>query len=108
MTEFEKQLLLRLATQVTIAIQQSELLSKVQYLNTHLEQQVEERTQELAQRTQELEQRTQELEELGEFRDFLLHAVTHDLQTSSVGMTMCYNIWTVKLENHTSVCHGVF
>ena len=87
-TEFEQQLLLRLATQVTIAIQQSELLSTVQYLNTHLEQQVEERTQELAKRTKELEQRTQELEALGEFRDFLLHAVTHDLQTSSVGMTM--------------------
>lgn len=87
-TEFEQELLLRLATQATIAIHQSELFSKVQYLNAHLEQQVTERTQELATRTKELEERTQELEELGEFRDFLLHAVTHDLQTSSVGMTM--------------------
>ncbi|MEM9214987.1 MAG: ATP-binding protein [Cyanobacteria bacterium P01_F01_bin.150] len=87
-TEFEQQLLFRLSTQVTIAIQQSELFSEVQYLNAHLEQQVDQRTQELAQRTKELEQRTLELEDLGQFRDFLLHAVTHDLRTSAVGMTM--------------------
>lgn len=87
-TEFEQQLLASLATQVAIAIQQSDLYSKVQFLNTHLEQQVQERTIDLEQRSLELEQRSQELEELGKFRDFLLHAVTHDLRTSAVGMTM--------------------
>ncbi|MEB3231908.1 MAG: ATP-binding protein [Leptolyngbyaceae bacterium] len=94
-TEFEQQLLQRLATQVAIAIQQSELYDQIRRLNITLEQQVadrthelEQRTYELADRTAELEQRTQELEELGRFRDFLLHAVTHDLRTTAVGTTM--------------------
>ncbi|MGK7889839.1 MAG: GAF domain-containing protein [Leptolyngbyaceae cyanobacterium] len=80
-TEFEQQLLQRLATQVAIAIQQSELYSQIRDFNVNLEQEV-------ADRTQELEQRTQELEKLGHFRDFLLHAVTHDLRTTAVGTTM--------------------
>ncbi|NET54132.1 MAG: GAF domain-containing protein, partial [Merismopedia sp. SIO2A8] len=94
-TEFEQQLLQRLGTQVEIAIQQSELYHQIQTLNTNLEQQVADRTRELKQRTQELadrtcelEKRTQELEKLGQFRDFLLYAVTHDIRTTAVGMMM--------------------
>lgn len=45
----ERELLLQLATQVAIAIQQSELYRQVQHLNTHLERQVEERTSQLQQ-----------------------------------------------------------
>lgn len=45
----ECELLLQLATQVAIAIQQSELYGQVQHLNTHLEQQVQERTAQLQQ-----------------------------------------------------------
>jgi GAF domain-containing protein/anti-sigma regulatory factor (Ser/Thr protein kinase) len=42
-------LLMQLATQVAIAIQQSELYRQVQHLNTHLERQVQERTAQLQQ-----------------------------------------------------------
>ena len=80
-TEFEQQLLDRLATQVAIAINQGELYSQIQCFNANLEQQV-------ADRTLELQQQAQKLEQLGKFRDFLLYAVTHDLRTSVVGTTM--------------------
>lgn len=46
---WEIDLLQQIATQVAIAIQQSELYEQVQSLNTHLEQQVEERTAQLKQ-----------------------------------------------------------
>ena len=45
----ERDLLLQLATQVAIAIQQSELYRQVQHWNTHLEIQVQERTAQLQQ-----------------------------------------------------------
>lgn len=45
----ERELLLQLATQLTIAIQQSELYRQVQHWNTHLECQVQERTAQLQQ-----------------------------------------------------------
>ncbi|MBD2465468.1 GAF domain-containing protein [Oscillatoria sp. FACHB-1407] len=45
----EQDLLLQLATQVAIAIQQSELYHQVQHWNTHLELQVQERTAQLQQ-----------------------------------------------------------
>ncbi|MBD2459737.1 GAF domain-containing protein [Oscillatoria sp. FACHB-1407] len=45
----ERELLLQLATQLAIAIQQSELYRQVQHLNTHLELQVQERTLQLRQ-----------------------------------------------------------
>jgi len=80
-SEFERQLIQRLGIQVAIAIQQAELYKNIRILNASLEQKVHKRTQQLA-------DRTQELEELGEFRDFLLHAVTHDLRTSVVGTGM--------------------
>jgi PAS domain S-box-containing protein len=46
--DWEVELLTQLATQVAIAIQQSELYTQVQQLNTQLEQRVEQRTLELA------------------------------------------------------------
>jgi PAS domain S-box-containing protein len=46
--EWEVELLQQLATQVAIAIQQSELYTQLQQLNTQLEQRVEQRTLELA------------------------------------------------------------
>ncbi|WP_277874359.1 GAF domain-containing protein [Leptolyngbya sp. FACHB-8] len=48
-TSLECDLLLQLATQVAIAIQQSELYGQVQHLNAHLEYQVQERTAQLQQ-----------------------------------------------------------
>jgi PAS domain S-box-containing protein len=46
--DWEVALLMQLATQVAIAIQQSELYTQLQHLNTQLEQRVEKRTLELA------------------------------------------------------------
>ncbi|PZV11602.1 MAG: histidine kinase [Pseudanabaena sp.] len=46
--DWEVELMKQLATQVAIAIQQSELYKQLQYLNTQLEQRVQERTVELA------------------------------------------------------------
>ena len=50
----EVELMKQLATQVAIAIQQSELYTQLQQLNTHLEHRVQRRTQELAQTNQAL------------------------------------------------------
>ncbi len=50
----EVKLMKQLATQVAIAIQQSELYTKLQQLNTNLENRVQKRTQELAQTNQAL------------------------------------------------------
>lgn len=77
----EIELLKQLATQVAIAIQQAELYEQVQALNTNLECQVQERTQ-------QLEQRNKELQELNQLKDMFLHAVTHDLRTPVVGWLM--------------------
>ncbi|MFN9466225.1 MAG: PAS domain S-box protein [Pseudanabaena sp.] len=46
--DWEVELMKQLATQVAIAIQQSELYKQLQYLNTQLEQRVQQRTVELA------------------------------------------------------------
>ena len=46
--DWEMELMKQLATQVAIAIQQSELYKQLQYLNTQLEQRVQQRTVELA------------------------------------------------------------
>lgn len=72
------ELLKPLATQVAIAIQQAELYSQVQELNTNLEQQV-------AERTAQLQQKMEELQELNELKDEFLHAVSHDLRTPVLG-----------------------
>ena len=73
-----------LATQVAIAIQQAELYRQIKDLNSHLESQVEERTRELS-------AKMTELQELNQLKDVFLQAVSHDLRTSLLGMSMVLN-----------------
>ncbi len=77
--EFEIDLLEKLATQVAIALQQSQLLQQVKDLNTNLEFQVEERTR-------QLQQKMHELQESNLLKDLFLHAVSHNLRTPVMGM----------------------
>ncbi len=77
----EVELLEQLATQVAIAIQQGQLYQQVQALNANLEVQVIERTS-------ELQQKMEELQSLNQFKDIFLHAFTHDLRTSIMGMSL--------------------
>jgi signal transduction histidine kinase len=81
---FEVDLLKALSTQVAIAVQQSQLYEQVQTLNTNLERQVEERTQ-------QLKQKYTELQELHRLKDIFLHAVSHDLRTPVLGWLMVLN-----------------
>ncbi|MBD2120354.1 MASE1 domain-containing protein [Trichocoleus sp. FACHB-262] len=78
---FEVNLLEQLAIQVAIAIQQGQLYQQVQALNTNLESQVEERTA-------QLQQKMQELQDLNHFKDIFLHAFSHDVRTSIMGMSL--------------------
>ncbi len=78
---FEVNCFRALATQVAIAIQQAQLYQQVQALNTNLERQVEERTQ-------QLKQKYAELQELHRLKDVFLHAVSHDLRTPVLGWLM--------------------
>jgi PAS domain S-box-containing protein len=78
---FEVNLLQSLATQVAIAVQQAQLYQQVQALNTNLERQVQERTQ-------QLEQKYTELQELNRLKDVFLYAVSHDLRTPVLGWLM--------------------
>ncbi len=73
-----------LATQVAIAIQQAELYRQITDLAAHLESQVEERTQELT-------AKMTELQEFNQLKDVFLQAVSHDLRTSLLGMSMVFN-----------------
>ncbi|HEY9905473.1 MAG TPA: MASE1 domain-containing protein [Candidatus Sericytochromatia bacterium] len=73
-----------LATQVAIAIQQAELYRQITELNIHLESQVEERTQQLS-------AKMTELQELNQLKDVFLQAVSHDLRTCLLGMSMILN-----------------
>ncbi|HEY9610779.1 MASE1 domain-containing protein [Allocoleopsis sp.] len=73
-----------LATQVAIAIQQAELYQQITDLAVHLESQVDERTQELT-------AKMTELQELNQLKDVFLQAVSHDLRTSLLGMSMLLN-----------------
>ncbi|MEP0909831.1 MASE1 domain-containing protein [Leptolyngbya sp. GB1-A1] len=77
----EIDLIEQLGTQVTIAIQQSQLYEQVQSLNATLEQQVTERTL-------QLQDNMAELEQLNQLRDVLIHAVSHDLRTTVMGTLM--------------------
>jgi signal transduction histidine kinase/integral membrane sensor domain MASE1 len=79
--EFEIDLLEKLATQVAIALQQSQLLQQVKALNANLESQV-------AERTKQLQQKMHELQESNLLKDLFLHAVSHNLRTPVMGMLM--------------------
>ncbi len=81
---WEIDLLTSLATQVAIAIQQAELYRQITELNSHLESQVEERTQQLTVKMAELQQ-------LNQLKDVFLQAVSHDLRTSLLGMSIVFN-----------------
>ncbi|MBD2744618.1 PAS domain S-box protein [Coleofasciculus sp. FACHB-1120] len=82
--QLEIDLLSSLSTQVTIAIQQAKLYQQVQDLNASLERQVETRTAQLI-------QKMEELKELNELKDEFLHAVSHDLRTPIMGMSLVMN-----------------
>ena len=79
--EQEVRLLEQLATQVAIAIQQAKLYSQVQLLNSTLESQV-------AERTQQLEDKVREVQAFYEMKTVFLQAVSHDLRTSVMGLLM--------------------
>ncbi|MEC4986361.1 MAG: MASE1 domain-containing protein [Oscillatoria sp. PMC 1068.18] len=77
----EVDLLKQLATQVVIAMQQAQLYQQVQNLNTNLERQVTERTQ-------QLHRQIKEVQKLSQLKDIFLQAVSHDLRTSIMGMAL--------------------
>ncbi|MBL1177348.1 MAG: PAS domain S-box protein [Pantanalinema sp. GBBB05] len=93
---FEIDLLQQLATQVEIALQQSQLYQQVLTLAASLECQVEERTL-------ELQERMQELQQINQVKDLLLHAVSHDLRTPTQGMLMVLNNLLRKCGDPVSV-----
>jgi len=85
----EVDLLLQLATQVAIAIQQAQLYQKVQNLNTDLEIQVQERTA-------QLQQKIQELQQLNVLKDDFLSTVSHELRTPLANMKMAIHMLKVS------------
>ncbi|MGK7943395.1 MAG: MASE1 domain-containing protein, partial [Microcystaceae cyanobacterium] len=78
------QLVEKLATQVSIAIQQAQLYQQVQQLNSNLEEQVKERTAQLAEKMEELQQ-------FYDMRMIFLQGIAHDLRTSMMGLSMLLN-----------------
>lgn len=78
---FEIELVKRLATQVELAIQQGRLYQQVQNAANNLERQVQERTR-------QLQHNMEQLQESNEIKDTLIHAVSHDLRTPTIGMLM--------------------
>lgn len=94
--QFEIDLLSKLATQVSIAIQQAQLYKQVQTLNSNLERQVKERTAQLA-------QRNRELQESNRIKDVLLHTVSHDIRTSVMGTLMILKNWLNRAEETISI-----
>jgi signal transduction histidine kinase/integral membrane sensor domain MASE1 len=79
--ETEIRLLERLATQVSIAIEQARRTLQVQTLNDNLEIQVQERTQ-------QLQEKIEQVQKLNMMKDVFLQAVVHDLRTSLMGLAM--------------------
>jgi signal transduction histidine kinase len=79
--EREVALIERLAPQVDLAIQQSEMYQRLQISAQTLEQTVEERTASLSQSLEELTMANQ-------IKDQMIHALTHDLQTPLLGTVM--------------------
>lgn len=84
----EVELLLQLATQVAIAIQQAQLYQQVQNLNADLEQQVQERTA-------QLQQKVQELQQLNILKDDFLSTVSHELRTPLANMKLAIHMLRV-------------
>ena len=85
----EVDLLLQLATQIAIAIQQAQLYQQVQNLNTDLERQVQERTA-------ELQQKIQELQHLNVLKDEFLSTVSHELRTPLANMKMAIHMLRIS------------
>lgn len=85
----EVDLLLQLATQIAIAIQQAQLYQQVQNLNTDLERQVQERTA-------ELQQKVHELQHLNIIKDEFLSTVSHELRTPLANMKMAIHMLKVS------------
>ncbi|MCC3407322.1 MAG: CBS domain-containing protein [Microcoleus sp. PH2017_10_PVI_O_A] len=85
----ELDLLLQLATQIAIAIQQAQLYQQVQNLNTDLERQVQERTA-------QLEQKVQELQHLNILKDEFLSTVSHELRTPLSNMKMAIHMLRIS------------
>jgi signal transduction histidine kinase/CBS domain-containing protein len=85
----EIDLLLQLATQIAIAIQQAQLYQQVQNLNTDLERQVQERTA-------ELQQKVHELQHLNVLKDEFLSTVSHELRTPLANMKMAIHMLQVS------------
>jgi PAS domain S-box-containing protein len=99
-SEFEIELLSQLATQVAIAIQQAELYQQVQLFNANLERQVEERTL-------QLQQNMQELQTLSQRQDEFLHAISHDLRTPVMGMTLVLKNLLKKPDDHITLPRSI-
>ncbi|MGB3264969.1 MAG: CBS domain-containing protein [Microcoleus sp.] len=85
----EVDLLLQLATQIAIAIQQAQLYQQVQNLNTDLERQVQERTA-------QLQQKVQELQHLNVLKDEFLSTVSHELRTPLANMKMAIHMLKIS------------
>ncbi len=85
----EVDLLLQLATQIAIAIQQAQLYQQVQNLNTDLERQVQERTA-------ELQQKVHELQHLNIIKDEFLSTVSHELRTPLANMKMAIHMLKIS------------
>jgi len=85
----ELDLLLQLATQIAIAIQQAQLYQQVQNLNTDLERQVQERTA-------ELQLKVQELQHLNVLKDEFLSTVSHELRTPLANMKMAIHMLRIS------------
>ncbi|OCQ97996.1 histidine kinase [Oscillatoriales cyanobacterium USR001] len=85
----EVDLLLQLATQVAIAIQQAQLYQQVQNLNSDLELQVQERTA-------QLQQKIQELQQLNVLKDDFLSTVSHELRTPLANMKMAIHMLKIS------------
>ncbi|MBW4653269.1 MAG: PAS domain S-box protein [Kaiparowitsia implicata GSE-PSE-MK54-09C] len=81
---YEVELLEKLATQISIALQQAHLYQQVRDLNASLERKVE-------QRTAQLQQKNQELQELNDLKDEFLNAFSHDLRTPVMGISLVIN-----------------
>ncbi|MBW3585620.1 MAG: CBS domain-containing protein, partial [Cyanobacteria bacterium 0813] len=85
----EVDLLLQLATQIAIAIQQAQLYQQVQNLNTDLERQVQERTA-------QLQQKVHELQHLNVLKDEFLSTVSHELRTPLANIKMAIHMLRIS------------